>query len=428
MKRRDFLKTLSAIGLTSAVLPKTTQAAEDLADYDGPLFVYYNCNAGIDQSSWVDPRANEDVNKWATGGVNFSTAGNIRYAPMANNTSFFQKYADRMLVVNGVNVQSNSHASRAYRATGNQSEGYPQLVELFSAIKGPGRPMAYLRGKTTVSDHLGLIARSSIPSLTLLRTVADPNYVDDTRSVLPSEDLALINQLKANKYTAKANDSTLTQRQRHRYSEINNAFNSTDGLKNIIPFLPDALDDGHSEMHTFLIAASLGLSVGATFGNGGYDTHTDHDNRMIPVLTKLTDRIDYLWTKAEELDVTNGTNLADRLVVLISSDVGRKPFYNNNAGKDHYPFSSDVIMAKGQGWTNRVVGFTGPVHEGRKVNNDLSAATGDAGEYIYPEHIHAMVRNILGIDTHALALSYPLDAAASLPLLHQSGQTGYIDV
>ena len=104
-----------------------------------------------------------------------------------------------------------------------------------------------------------------------------------------------------------------------------------------------------------------------------------------------------------------------------------KPFYNNNAGKDHYPFSSDVIMAKGRTWTNRVVGYTGPNHEGLTVNNDLSPA-GNTGNYIYPEHVHATVRNILGIDTHALAQAYPLDASASLPLLHKSGETGYVDV
>ena len=427
MKRRDFLKTLSAIGASSALLPKQAHASEDLSSYDGPIFVYYNCNAGIDQSSWVDPRANEAINTWATGGTSYGQSGNIRYAPMANNDAFFQKYGSSMLVINGVNIQSNSHASRSYRATGQKTPGHPQIAELFSAINGTGRPLAYLRGKTTVEDHAGLIARTSIPSLTLLKTVADPNYKDATNVVLPSEDMNLIRQTKIARLEAKINDTTLTRRQRDRYQELLKSLNATEGLKSIVPFLPDSLDSGHSEMHTFLIAASLGLCVGATFGTGGFDTHTDHDNRMVSKLTSLTDRIDYLWTKAEELDLANGTNIADRLVVHISSDVGRKPYYNNNAGKDHLPVSCDIIMAKNKSWTNKVVGYSGPNHEKRTVNNDMSPAN-ESGQYIHPEHVHATLRNILGIDNHALSLAYPLPEAASLPLLHEAGSTGYVDV
>ena len=96
-------------------------------------------------------------------------------------------------------------------------------------------------------------------------------------------------------------------------------------------------------------------------------------------LRSLTGNVDYLWSKAEELDSLYGTNMADRLVVLITSDVGRRPFYNSNAGKDHYPYSSAVIMAKGQPWTNKVVGCTGLKHEGIKFNQILVFLKMDPG-------------------------------------------------
>ena len=138
MKRRDFLKTLSAFALTSPISSNQSYAAEELSSYDGPLFVYYRCGGGIDQSSWVDPRADEAINKWAVNGTSYGQAGSVRYAPMANNQSFFEKHVNKMLVINGVNIQSNSHSCGAYRATGQKDPGHPSIIELFSAIHGQG--------------------------------------------------------------------------------------------------------------------------------------------------------------------------------------------------------------------------------------------------------------------------------------------------
>ena len=72
-------------------------------------------------------------------------AGNIRAAPMGNNAVFFQRYFQNMLVLNGVNSETNSHddGTRAH-ATGMLAMNYPNLSELFASVHGKNLPMPWL--------------------------------------------------------------------------------------------------------------------------------------------------------------------------------------------------------------------------------------------------------------------------------------------
>ena len=58
----------------------------------------------------------------------FVQAGNIPYAPFANNTAFFEKYHSRMLVINGVDAQTNSHTvGIVHDWSGRTAEGYLEI-------------------------------------------------------------------------------------------------------------------------------------------------------------------------------------------------------------------------------------------------------------------------------------------------------------
>ena len=91
-----------------------------------------------------------------------------------------------------------------------------------------------------------------------------------------------------------------------------------------------------------VLAFKTGVAVSADLWLGGFDTHATHDPDHEWLLGNLTDSVDYLWEYAEEHGV------ADRMVVVIGSDFGRTNFYNSQAGKDHWPIGSFVIMEKNQ--------------------------------------------------------------------------------
>ena len=78
----------------------------------GKVYVFVQAEGGWDPTSFCDPKANVPgervINHWAEADE-IQEAGNIPYAAFATNETFFGKYHDRMLVINGVDAQTNSH-------------------------------------------------------------------------------------------------------------------------------------------------------------------------------------------------------------------------------------------------------------------------------------------------------------------------------
>ena len=122
---------------------------------------------------------------------------------------------------------------------------------------------------------------------------------------------------------------------------------------------------------------------------GGFDTHGNHDQNHIRRLTELLEGIDHLWQQIES------HSLQDRVTVLVGSDFGRTPFYNDNRGKDHWNVTS--MMAMGAGIRgNRVVGATDDHVEALRINPQTLGLDPD-GIILTPKHIHLALRQLAGI-------------------------------
>ena len=126
MKRREMLKCLLATAGSAAAGFRLPLASAQ--DYLGKLFVFVQADGGWDPTSFCDPKANTPdepvINHWAERDE-IREAGNIPYAPFASNESFFEKYFGRMLVINGVDAQTNSHTvGIVHNWSGRNSEGY----------------------------------------------------------------------------------------------------------------------------------------------------------------------------------------------------------------------------------------------------------------------------------------------------------------
>jgi hypothetical protein len=114
--------------------------------------------------------------------------------------------------------------------------------------------------------------------------------------------------------------------------------------------------------------------------------------------------------------------ISDRLVVQVTSDVGRTPWYNGSNGKNHWSNGSAWIMMANQPWTDRSVGLSGPAHE--KLDIDpVTLQPSATGERLRTAHVQVALRRILGIDQTALAGQYPLDVP-EIDLLNPAYQSG----
>ena len=173
MQRRTVLKGL----LAGAAAVGFSLPLANASNYRGKLFVFVQADGAWDPTSFCDPKPNTPgepvINHWAERD-DVRQVGNIRYAPFAHNASFFEKYYDRMLVINGVDAQTNSHTvGVVHNWSGRNSEGYPGMGAILAAHYGSALPVAYLNFGG-YSETAGIARYTRLNNAGLLRNIAAP--------------------------------------------------------------------------------------------------------------------------------------------------------------------------------------------------------------------------------------------------------------
>lgn len=420
MNRRHFFKSL---GLTSvaASLPGSFNLFAAPADYNGKFLLTIQAEGGWDVTSFCDPKVNVPgeifINNWATNGEP-GEAGNLRYAPFANNQWFFDRYYQDMLVINGVDAQTNSHtAGVVHNWSGRLSDGFPSLTALFAAQYGAGLPVAYISNGGYAATG-GLTRYTQLDNIQALNNVIYPNQARwGDSQYLHDNDWNRIEALRnqrLNELQQADNLTALQQRSRGNFSAAieNSSILSqfSTALANVGE-LEEPVDDGNflwsslsRQAQIATLAMSSGVCVSADLVMGGYDTHENHDTQHNWLFTELARSIDFLWTYAEQ------QGIADRLVVVIGSDFGRTPNYNDGEGKDHWPVSSYIVMEKGAAYTNRTVGLTDEGHNVIPISASNWSADEQSGSIIHPAHVMTEIREYLGLQTLALNNNFSLSA------------------
>ena len=413
MRRRTLL---TGLFVASAMTPGFRLPVIQASDYRGKLFVFVQADGGWDPTSFCDPKANTPgeavINHWAER-EEVRQAGNIAYAPFARNEAFFQKYHRRMLVINGVDAQTNSHTvGIVHNWSGRNAEGYPTTTALLAAHYAAGLPVPYLSfGGFSATSGLTRFTRIDNPDL--LQKIANPaiEFFGDaswasieSRRAATAVRLALAPEL-------------LPGDVRHR--EFYRSAFATEGLKAYADAVPlehelEQEDRYKGQFRNYysslrrqaqltVLAFKAGVAVSADLWLGGFDTHSYHDPDHKWLLGNLADSVDYLWEYAEEHGV------ADRIVVVMGSDFGRTNFYNSVQGKDHWPIGSFIIMEKNQRWTGRAVGETDGLHFAQRINPRTLHRDDRNGTIIYPKHVHKALRRYLGIERTVGARRFPFN-------------------
>ena len=423
MRRREMLKgslAIAGLGGTGFCLPLA-----NAMDYHGRLYVFVQADGGWDPTSFCDPKANTPgepvINHWAEGD-DVRQVGNIRYAPFARNQAFFEKYYERMLVINGVDAQTNSHTvGIVHNWSGRNSEGYPSMSALLAAQYGAEMPVPYL-SFGGYSDTGGVIRYTRLNNADLLRNIARPtqNRHDFQRRYIGEAEWAALRSRQAADAMRRAAKPGLLPPEARNMMLYESALDSVEGLQVYADTIPseenleprvEHVTSSASRFYSELrrqaqltvLAFKTGVAVSADLWLGGFDTHATHDPDHEWLLGNLTDSVDYLWDYAELHGV------ADRLVVVMGSDFGRTNFYNSQDGKDHWPIGSFVVMEKNQTWTNRAVGETDGLHFAHRINPSTLARDDANGTIIYPKHVHKALRRYLGIEDSPGAQRFPFN-------------------
>lgn len=416
MDRRDFMKMATFAGLSVSLpaIPFNARANP----YQGPLWVMVDANGGWDPTSLCDPKgrlseSEEDPMNKSYLASEIGQAGNIRFAPVGGNQAFFEKHYKKLLILNGVDTETNSHDTGSRNTwSGKLNEGHPCFAALVAGAVGRDKPMAFLTNGG-FDFTAGLVAPTRTGNMGALSRLAFPNRIDTSNndSLYHTEaTMERIGRAQRERLESLMRTESMPARAA-RMSMLHNARLGENELKHLTEFLPAELDNTNNPLkrqaQVAIAGYRAGITVAASLSYGGFDTHGSHDAAHIPRLTSLLEGIDFLLEEAER------TGIADRIVVVVGSDFGRTPGYNPTNGKDHWSVTSMMLLGPGIPG-NRVIGLTDERHRAISLN-PTSLAADPGGTRIKPSHVHQALRRLAGIDQAEVTQRFPIYDGA-LPL------------
>ena len=416
MSRRNFLKRCGLAGLgfaapvySQAVLGSTGTNAET-EGYPGPYYVVYNASGGWDTTYLMDPKGVDGINRLYQQG-DILTVGNHRVAPIAkhiakgmSNEDFFAKYGSELCVFNGLDLSVNNHTPCArYMATGKlDSLAYPTFPALVAACYGAEAPLAFLTfGNYSATGNL--VPMSRVPYLQSLRLLARADSVEG--GTHPYQDAFVSDRIERaleGQFEARVSDARLPRVERSQ-SMLYAAQTNSKALRRVVPFLPkEPAKERLAQQNDIALAAfKAGVCVSANLSIGQFDSHNNNDADQMKLIPEFLAGIDDLLCKAEALEIR------DKLVVIIQSEMGRTPNYNNGNGKDHWSISS--IMFLGPGIVgNRLIGATDEKQQLVPIDPQTLKIDPVGGIRVRPEHIHQSLREFASIENHPLSQRFPL--------------------
>jgi hypothetical protein len=410
MERRRFLKLCGAAGLGFAA-PLGLEARRGDDVYEGPFYVVFNASGGWDTTYLMDPKGVGGINRLFKEG-DIQTRGGHVFAPTKaharggmSNEDFYAKYGKELLVFNGMDYSVNNHDPCArYMATGKlDSLAYPTFAALVAACKGAQHPLAFLTfGNYSATGNLVPMARVPyLQSLTLISNADAVGGYDKHRYHDPFAAAAIEKALKE-QAEGRAADCRLPRVERAQ-SMLYAAQLNSKALSRVTPYVPKTNPKERLSQQADIALAAFkgGVAVSANLSIGQFDSHNNNDADQMKLIPEFLAGIDHLMRRAEEL------RIREQMVVVIQSEMGRTPNYNNGNGKDHWSVGSIMFLGRGiRG--DRVLGATDEKQFLVPFDPKGLRTDREKGIRVRPEHVHQALRELAGIEAHAFSRQFPL--------------------
>jgi len=336
--------------------------------------------------------------------------------------TFFETWSGKMLVINGVDHQTNAHDVGArLSVTGNAAENSASFGAVASAALLPNAPMGYV-GFGGYTGTGGLTAVTRLGNIDVIKRLAYPYRRDPD-----SEDQLYFNDEQAALIAKAREDRFNTRFAAQRLPKLKTAMNTLylsrlgqNELKKLVDFLPgpDQLLNGLAGAVQLTAAAyKAGLCVSMSMGTGGWDNHGDVDVNVAQAVGNLFDPNEGIPMC---LKLLQDAGILDKTLLMMASDFGRTPGYNMGNGKDHFAFTSYIVMGGVNGKAIKP-GVKGGTNE-RQAALDVDPTTGvlkeGTGLTIKAPHIHNNLRSLAGIAESEPARRQPTTAdVGATPLM-----------
>jgi hypothetical protein len=398
MNRRDFFKLGGGLGL-SLMLPPIGRAAGPTSK--PPLLVTIQAQGGWDVTMICDPKGHQysggkpvEINRDFTYAETRSLGNQgLRVAPYEFNQEFFYLNWPHITVLNGVNTHVVSHPLGEQATwTGKRSGDYPSLAALYAATHGPTLPLAfYSAGGFDAAASLIGVSRLSNPNE--FETIVNPPHD------LPTSDwLRVIDRIqqRAGFLSSNASGASRLRREQQMAATMHEAHLGAEALgalKGLTFPSGTGSDPLKKQAYLILKAYKEGLLCSGNLVVPNFDTHADNDARQKTCITALFGVVNYLMSHAaQEID--------NEIIVVIGSDFGRAPSYNDEDGKDHYPLGSYLVLNPAT--PDSYFAGSGTVHGETTFNQEQVWS-----QSLSTEQVHGELRRLLNLE-QGVASEFPI--------------------
>jgi Protein of unknown function (DUF1501) len=421
MDRREFfLNVAKASGVVLpwwGLLPLPAKGQTQMAS---KILCYVHFDGGPVSDYFGDPSAEPRYNLYTQQGLAIPGSGNLRWAPIGNNTVFFNRFRDQILMVNGINTLSNSHNDGARcMATGKLEMGFPALGELHAAAHAPGFAAGWmLRDNDTTTT--GVYPATAIPDQNQLRAMIDPLAQNGTTDYVNRAHFNKTVAARTARIEALRANGAMLPKESAISAQVLAGAEARQRLLAVAANIPTVFGP-FPDIEVPLIAAQSGITAAIQIQTGGFDTHgnvADNDGAN-GSFARATNRLTYLWEEAGR------RGIADRLFVVAGGEFSRTELNGSN-GDDHDNVGAFSMIMGPVGWGmgNRVVGCTGPMHSAVAINPKTGAVDPN-GVMLTPAHVHQQLQEYLGAQPTNPMLGLGVPANERISLFDTNMRTGY---
>jgi len=339
------------------------------------------------------------------GGIDF-----VDHPDRPSVRSFFERWGGQAAVVNGVSVPSVSHdVCRLLALTGSSGgdrADWPTLLGVSTApttlpslvLSGPSFPGPYgvASARAGSSGQLAslLSGRPQDQSDTWVGTVPR-GYDSEVDALVATRTAALSARLGGGALADAFTDAHARLQQLREFRGVDLS----------------SVWDQPSRLDLAVQVLSAGLSRAVTLTSDGqygiWDSHTDNDDVQGYGFELLFSGLNDLLEQLARTNDPEGVPLSESTIVVALSEMGRTPQYNASNGRDHWPYTSVLVVGPGVAGDQVVSGFDDGFY-GLGYDPERGVAD-ESAPALSPEHVGATLLALAGVDpTEAIPNAPPI--------------------
>lgn len=404
--RRDFLR-LSAAGMMALGLPAPLGRARANPLASGRLkFLWVFAAGGWDPTrvfaaEFDNPAVDMEPD------AERAELGDLRWVSHAERPSvdgFMAAHAERLAIVNGLMVRSISHEiCTLIQMTGTTASGSPDWPAILAAaereayilphlvVAGPSFPgeLGVAVARTGASGQLEALLSGEVFA-SLDRQVAGPSS--------PAE--GILDRYMARRLAARA-EAGRSALDRALTGDLLRSFDQAARLKQmqyLLDLSPSADLGGQAEVAVNALASGVSRCVTLEHvgADTGWDTHADNDAQQSVLWENLFSGLSQLMALLDATPGEEAPSLAEETVVVVVSEMGRTPQLNALEGKDHWPYTSAMLLGPTVAG-GRVYGGFDDGYYGRPVDT-ASGEVDEGGQVLSAEALGATLLAMADLD------------------------------